>query len=48
MQLGKHVYVQKPIAHDLYEARILTQAAKKYKVVTKWEIRVPLMMAPES
>jgi predicted dehydrogenase len=34
MQLGKHVYVQKPIAHDLYEARILTQAAKKYKVVT--------------
>jgi predicted dehydrogenase len=29
MQLGKHVYVQKPIAHDLYEARILTQAAKK-------------------
>jgi predicted dehydrogenase len=33
MQLGKHVYVQKPIAHDLYEARILTQAAKKYKVV---------------
>jgi predicted dehydrogenase len=35
MQLGKHVYVQKPLAHDLYEARILTQAAKKYKVVTQ-------------
>jgi predicted dehydrogenase len=35
MQLGKHVYVQKPIAHDIYEARILTQAAKKYKVVTQ-------------
>jgi predicted dehydrogenase len=35
MQLGKHVYVQKPIAHDLYEARVLTQAAKKYKVVTQ-------------
>ena len=35
MQLGKHVYVQKPLAHDIYEARILTQAAKKYKVVTQ-------------
>ncbi len=35
MQLGKHVYVQKPMAHDMYEARILTQAAKKYKVVTQ-------------
>ena len=35
MQLGKHVYVQKPIAHDMYEARILTQAATKYKVVTQ-------------
>jgi predicted dehydrogenase len=35
MQLGKHVYVQKPLTHDIYEARILTQAAKKYKVVTQ-------------
>lgn len=35
MQLGKHVFVQKPMAHDLYEARILTQAAQKYKVVTQ-------------
>jgi predicted dehydrogenase len=35
MQLGKHVYVQKPIAHDLYEARKLTEAAKKYQVVTQ-------------
>jgi predicted dehydrogenase len=35
MQLGKHVYVQKPMTHDIYEARILTQAAKKYKVVTQ-------------
>jgi len=35
MQLGKHVYVQKPMAHDLYEARTLTEAAKKYKVVTQ-------------
>ncbi len=35
MQLGKHVYVQKPIAHDIYEARMMTQAAHKYKVVTQ-------------
>ena len=35
MQLGKHVYVQKPMTHDIYEARMLTQAAKRYKVVTQ-------------
>jgi predicted dehydrogenase len=35
MQLGKHVYLQKPMTHDIWEARILTQAAEKYKVVTQ-------------
>lgn len=35
MQLGKHVYTQKPLTHDIYEARLLTEAAKKYKVVTQ-------------
>jgi predicted dehydrogenase len=35
MQLGKHVYVQKPLTHDVWEARVLTDAAKKYKVVTQ-------------
>lgn len=35
MQLGKHVYVEKPLTHDIYEARMLTQAAQKYKVVTQ-------------
>ena len=35
MQLGKHVYCQKPLAHDIYEARLLTEAAKKYKVITQ-------------
>src|SRR5690606_32996036 len=35
MQLGKHVYTQKRLSHDMYEARILGQAAKKYKVVTQ-------------
>ena len=35
MQLGKHVYVQKPLTHDIYEARMLTEAAVKYKVLTQ-------------
>jgi len=35
MQLGKHVYVQKPLAHDIYEARMLTEAAVRNKVVTQ-------------
>jgi predicted dehydrogenase len=35
MQLNKHVYVQKPLTHDIYEARMLTQAAHRYKVVTQ-------------
>lgn len=35
MQLGKHVYVEKPLTHDIYEARKLTEAAKKYQVVTQ-------------
>src|SRR5215204_1581087 len=35
MQLGKHVYVQKPLTHDIYEARVLTEAARRYKVVTQ-------------
>jgi predicted dehydrogenase len=35
MQLGKHVYVQKPMAHDIYEARMMTKAAHDYNVVTQ-------------
>lgn len=35
MQLGKHVYVQKPLSHTIFESRVLTKAAKKYKVVTQ-------------
>ena len=35
MQQGKHVYVQKPLTHDIYEARMLTEAAKRYQVVTQ-------------
>jgi Oxidoreductase family, NAD-binding Rossmann fold/Oxidoreductase family, C-terminal alpha/beta domain len=35
IQLGKHVYTQKPLAHDIYECRALAAAAKRYKVVTQ-------------
>jgi Oxidoreductase family, NAD-binding Rossmann fold/Oxidoreductase family, C-terminal alpha/beta domain len=35
MQAGKHVYVQKPLAHNIAEVRKLTEAAKKYKLVTQ-------------
>jgi len=35
IQRGKHVYVQKPLAHSVYEARVLTEAARKHKVMTQ-------------
>jgi predicted dehydrogenase len=35
MQLGKHVYTQKPLTHTVWEARKLTEAADRYKVVTQ-------------
>ena len=35
MEKGKHVYVQKPLTWSIYEARTLTEAARKYKVVTQ-------------
>jgi predicted dehydrogenase len=35
MQLGKHVYVQKPLTRTIWEARTLTEAARKYKVVSQ-------------
>ncbi|MDR2388955.1 MAG: Gfo/Idh/MocA family oxidoreductase [Tannerellaceae bacterium] len=35
MTLGKHVYVQKPLTHSVYESRLLTRLAAKYKVATQ-------------
>jgi predicted dehydrogenase len=32
--LGKHVYVQKPLTHSVYESRLLSKLAKKYRVAT--------------
>ena len=33
--LGKHVYVQKPLTHSVYESRLLTKLAEKYNVATQ-------------
>ncbi|MHC4637949.1 MAG: Gfo/Idh/MocA family protein [Planctomycetota bacterium] len=35
MKMGKHVYVQKPLTHSVWEARQLTEAARKYNVATQ-------------
>ncbi len=35
MALGKHAYVQKPLTHSVYESRLLTKLAKKYRVATQ-------------
>ena len=32
---GKHVYCEKPLTHDIYEARMLTEAARKAGVATQ-------------
>lgn len=40
MQLGKHVYCQKPLAHDLYETRRLTQYARERGLVTQMGIQI--------
>ena len=35
MQLGKHVYVQKPLTYTIGEARLLTETARQHGVVTQ-------------
>ncbi len=35
MKRGVNVYVQKPMAHAVWEARLLTETARKYKVATQ-------------
>ncbi|MCG8305853.1 MAG: Gfo/Idh/MocA family oxidoreductase [Cytophagales bacterium] len=35
MELGKHVYVDKPLAHNIWQLRTLRKAAKYYKVITQ-------------
>ena len=40
MELGKHVYGQKPMAHDLIEVRRLTEYARRKKLVTQMGIQI--------
>jgi len=36
---GKHVYTQKPLTHDVWEARMLAQAARDSKVTTQMGVQ---------
>ena len=35
MTLGKHVYVEKPLTHTVYESRLLTKLAEEYGIATQ-------------
>ena len=35
LQLGKHVYCEKPLTHNIWEARVIREAAGKAKVATQ-------------
>jgi predicted dehydrogenase len=35
IKMGKHVYCEKPLTHSIYEARMLTEAAREHKVATQ-------------
>jgi hypothetical protein len=40
MQMGKHVYCQKPLTHSLHETRVLTNLAREKKLVTQMGIQI--------
>jgi predicted dehydrogenase len=40
LQLGKHVYCEKPLTHNIYEARVIREAAAKAKVATQMGIQI--------
>lgn len=40
MQLGKHVYCQKPLTHSIHETRVLTEFAREKKLVTQMGIQI--------
>jgi len=35
IKMGKHVYCQKPLTHTIYEARMITDAAREHRVQTQ-------------
>jgi predicted dehydrogenase len=40
LQLGKHVYCEKPLSHSVWEARVIREAAAKAKVATQMGIQI--------
>lgn len=40
MRRGKHVYCQKPLAHDIYDVRQLTHYAREHGLVTQMGIQI--------
>jgi predicted dehydrogenase len=40
LKLGKHVYCEKPLTHNIYEARLVREAAARAKVVTQMGIQI--------
>ncbi|MGL5018611.1 MAG: Gfo/Idh/MocA family oxidoreductase, partial [Luteolibacter sp.] len=40
MRLGKHVYGQKPLAHNLHEVRRMTEMARDLEIVTQMGIQI--------
>jgi predicted dehydrogenase len=40
IKMDKHVYCQKPLAHDIFEVRQLTEAARKHNVTTQMGIQI--------
>ena len=40
LQLGKHVYCEKPLTHSIWEARVIREAAAKAKVATQMGIQI--------
>ena len=43
MERGIHVYVQKPLTHNIRETRILTEMARENKLYPRWETKVHLI-----
>ena len=40
LKLGKHVYCEKPLTHNIWEARVIREAAAKAKVATQMGIQI--------
>lgn len=40
LQAGKHVYCEKPLTHNIWEARVIREAAAKAKVATQMGIQI--------